>query len=244
MGKFKVAVLEDNKSFLKNLVTELKKTELVDVVCFDTDSERFITKVNEYKPDAVVLDIELDGESIDGIGVADILKLPVLFVSSKTQEFDGGIQDLELNLNVPIRRIAKTKLKNGLNFMLNKLISDVKGAKALNYIDIKLKEGYINVAIDSIVYIGTSKKEGSESNNKQIFFKDRKPGLLVDFSFKTRADKGFSTNQFIMVQKSYCVNKNCLPSGMRNLKTIVVEVFGKKEKIPISKEMQEIKAFF
>lgn len=247
MGEFNIAVLEDNKELLKNLVRNLKDTKLVTVVAHATTSIELFDKIEKQKPDALILDIELNGDSMNGIDVANVLKLPVLFVSGKTRDFDSEIQDLEINNDIPVHRISKSKLNNGLHKLLEKLIADVNAINSKNtpkYIDIKLRDEYPNVAIDSIVYLGTSKRAGSESNNKQIFFTDRKHGTLIDFTFARREDKGFSKEQFIQVQKSYCINKDFLPKGLKIPKEIEVEIFGKKEKIPISKEMQEVKKYY
>lgn len=247
MEEFNVAVLEDNKALLKDLIQKIKDTKLVTVISYATTSSELFNKIEKKKPDALILDIELNGDSMNGIDVANTLKIPVLFVSGKTRDFDSEIQDLEFNLDVPIRRISKSKLNNGLYKVLERLITDVNSVNSKNtpkYLDIKLKDEYPNIAIDSIVYISTSKNAGSESNNKQIFFTDREPGILIDFTFARRDDKGFSKEQFIQVQKSYCINKLFIPKSLKIPKEIEVKVFGKKEKIPISKEIQEVKKYY
>ena len=52
----------------------------------------------------------------------------------------------------------------------------------------------------------TDKNNGAESNNKLIYFTDRKHEILVDFSFSKMEAIGLSKNQFITIHKSYRVN--------------------------------------
>ena len=79
--KFKVAILEDSKLLLKDLKQNLEATGLVEVVAWASSSDEFFTKLNDCRPEAVLMDIDLAGESITGIDIANKLQLPVLFVS-------------------------------------------------------------------------------------------------------------------------------------------------------------------
>ena len=69
MSKLRVAVLEDEPEKLKHLVGLLRETQLVDVVAHSCLKDEFIQKVDAARPEALVLDIDLNGEPDGGIEV-------------------------------------------------------------------------------------------------------------------------------------------------------------------------------
>ena len=81
MTKIKIALLEDNKEQLKERRQILIDTGLADVAVWATSSGDFLNKINQTAVDALVVDIDLGGDSMNGLEVAFKLKLPVLFVS-------------------------------------------------------------------------------------------------------------------------------------------------------------------
>ena len=86
--------------------------------------------------------------------------------------------------------------------------------------------------MNSIVYLGTDKANGAESNNKQIFFSDRKPEILVDFSFSQMNKMGFNENKFITIHKSFRVNVDAIQQyqNTHEVEVIVMNGQGKTEK--------------
>ena len=205
--KIKVAILEDNKDLLKELKQTLEEIALVDVVAWATSSEEFLGKVEQTKPDALLLDIDLRGDSMSGLDIAHRLKLPVLFVSGKTVEFNHGIEDYNLNSEVPVQHITKPITDEKLRKILPKFIKEIETQQAKNFIYLDFANTRRNkIAIDTIVYLGTDKANGSDSNNKQIFFTNRKPEILIDFSFSKMEEDGFTKNKFITIHKSFRVN--------------------------------------
>jgi chemotaxis response regulator CheB len=57
MMKLRVAILEDSKALLKELKENVEATGLAEVVAWATNSEEFIEKLGEVKPEALLLDI-------------------------------------------------------------------------------------------------------------------------------------------------------------------------------------------
>lgn len=207
MNKLKVAILEDSKELLKNLKQNLEKTKLVDVVAFSTNSEDFLEKVSKCNPDALFLDIDLKNDSMSGLDIAYEKQLPVLFVSGKTQEFYSQIEELNLNSKNVIEHITKPITVEKLNKILPKFIKAINAFNETKYVFLDFASSKRNkISIDTIVYIGTDKANGAESNNKEIFFTDRKPEVLIDFSFTKMEEKGLNKNVFIQIHKSYRVN--------------------------------------
>ena len=207
MMKLQVAILEDSRALLKELKENVEATGLVEVVAWATNSEEFIEKVGEVKPEALLLDIDLGGDSMNGLDIANTLKLPVLFVSGKTRDFFQSIEELNINSEITIEHISKPITPEKLKKILPKFINEIRAMNQAQFVYIDFGDSRRNkIALDSIVCLHTDKKMGADSNNKLIYFTDRKKEVLVDFSFSKMEQHGFSKNQFITIHKSFRVN--------------------------------------
>jgi len=224
--KLKVAVLEDSKTLLKDLIQILDETRLVDVVAWATNSDEFIEKVKVTSPEALILDIDLSGDNMSGLDIAGKLKLPVLFVSGKIGDFYKNIEDLNLDSKAVIEHISKPITAEKLGKILQKFIDQINALNRMQFVYLDFPDSKRNkIAVDTIVYLGTDKNKGSESNNKEIYFSNRKSEILIDFSFTKMAEKGFGKNTFITIHKSFRVNVNRILSYKKHTHEIEVSVF-------------------
>jgi DNA-binding LytR/AlgR family response regulator len=207
MSKLRVAILEDDKLLLKNLKSSLEETALVEVVEYASSSSEFIAKVKESNPEALLLDIDLGSDSMSGIDVANMLKLPVLFVSGKTVEFNSAIEELNLNLPVTIQHITKPITVDKLSKILPKLINDINSLNRSQFVWLDFKGSTKNkISIDTIVYIETETGASGASNNKRIYFTNRVPETICNVSLKRIEDIGLDPKKFVFVRSSHRVN--------------------------------------
>lgn len=207
MNPLKVAILEDSKPLLKDLKQNLEDTGLVEVVAWATDTEDFFSKTQHARPDALILDIDICGDSMNGLDVANKLKLPVLFVSGKTKDFFSGIEELNLNSEKIVDHISKPITQDKLNKILPKFIKQVRLAQDSQFVYLDFNDSRRNkIAISDIVFLESDKLYGADTNNKRIYFTNRQPQTLVDFSFVKMEDKGLNRNLFITIHKSFRVN--------------------------------------
>jgi DNA-binding LytR/AlgR family response regulator len=241
MSLLKVAILEDNKMLLKELKENLEESQLVEVLVFATNSEEFLEKVAKSKIEALILDIDLIGDSMNGIDIASKLQLPVLFVSGKTKDFFLNIEDLNLNSDsIIVEHVSKPITTEKLNKILPKFINRIHSNNKAQFTYLDFGERRKNkIALSSIVFLESDKKYGAESNNKRIYFKDKPTESLIDFSFVKMKDIGFAKTQFIQSHRSYRVNKDYIESYNSLKHEIFVTALneaGKKElfKIPVS----------
>ncbi len=235
MSKLKVAILEDSPMLLKSLEDDLEETQLVEVVVRATNSTEFLEKTNSTKPEALILDIDLLGDSMNGIDIANKLKLPVLFVSGKTKEFNLGIENLDMDTTNPVFRITKPITLSKLKMILPKLISAINAINKAQFVRLDFNDSKRNkIAIDTIVFIETETGNSGASNNKRIYFTDRKPETVIDFSFSKMEEKGFDKCKFIITHKSYRLNiDKCLKYNNDHI--ISVEVMNENGKLEIKK---------
>lgn len=203
--KPKIAILEDSQILLSDLKGEIEKLDIAEPVICETDAISFIQKVREHTDiKIIVLDIEL-GQNLNGIDVANSLKMPTLFISGVTKEYLSQIENIELNFDFPIVDILKPATSEKIQKALSKLIKEVERfEQSQDTVTIKINDGFTKINQNDIVFIETI-TDGS--NNKQIYFVNRKPAVLNDFSFSKMMEKGFDIDLFINPHQSYRVNK-------------------------------------
>lgn len=244
MSKLKVAILEDSKQLLKDLKQNLEETDLVEVVAYATTSDEFLEKVAAAKPEALMLDIDLGGDSMNGLDIAHKLKLPVLFVSGKTKDFYQGIEDLNINSEISVEHISKPITIEKLKKILPKFINEISAMSKAKFVYLDFSESKRNkIAIDKIVFLETETGKSGLSNNKRIYFTDIKSEVLCDFSFTRMEEKGFSKNLFIQIHKSFRVNADKIIRYNKGTHEVEVEIFkstGKTEikNLPVSENFR------
>jgi DNA-binding LytR/AlgR family response regulator len=207
MSRLKVAVLEDSKVLLKELIANLKATDLVQVVAFSTQAEEFIEKVKSSDVEALLLDIDLAGDSMSGLDVAAYLKMPVLFVSGKTPKYVHQIEEHNFSSEIPVEHVSKPATLDRLKRALPKFIQQVEQYVRQTSIRLDFADSKGNlIRLDDIVYVETEQGKGGESGNKLIHFRSRPPERLIDLSFPALERAGLAKHKFIQPHKSYRVN--------------------------------------
>lgn len=233
MVKLRAAILEDNKEQLKDRKQNIEGTGLVEVVAWATSSEDFLLKVNESKTDVLILDIDLGGDSMSGLDIAYKMKLPVLFVSGHNAKNLPFIEKLKREFDIVVDHISKPFSDNDFLKTFARFIADVHSNLKTKFIYLDFGDTRHNkIDLDSIVYLCTDKNKGSESNNKLIFFTDRKPEILIDFSFSKMEDQGLIRNKFITIHKSFRINVDKISKYKKDTHEVEVEAMnnsGKKE---------------
>lgn len=207
MSKLKIAILEDSKLLLKEMKLNLEETGLVRVIVYAQKAEDFIGKVNATKIDAVVLDIDLAGDSMSGLDVASHLNKPVLFATGKTKKYIIEIEEHNLQSDLPVEHITKPVSKERLERILPKFIQRIKDYKRNTTIRLDFAGSKNNqIPLDQIVYVETEEGDSGKSMNKRMFFENRNPETIIDKSFRDLEKLGLVKHRFIQTHKSYRVN--------------------------------------
>lgn len=221
---WKLAILEDDAFQLKDLKETLSSIKEVEVVAWATGSSEFINLVEENRPDFIVTDINLNSDPSSGILVAHRLKLPVIFASGNNAAYLKDIESLKRDHDLLVDHITKPIREEDLIKTVHRFLQDLSLRKAASSVWLKIGEQREKLSISDIVYIGTDKKQGSASNNKVIYFRNRKPEILVDFSFVRMPQLGFDMSAFVQIHKSFIINKEHFISYDLHLKSIKVKV--------------------
>ena len=222
--KWKVAILEDDPYQLKDLKETLSLIPELDVVAWATGSQEFLEKVQNVRPDLIIVDINLNSDPSSGILVAHRLKLPVIFASGNNAAYLKDIEALKRDQDLPVDHITKPIREVDLMKTVDSFLRDLNIRRSVSYVWLKLGEIREKVQLSDIVYIAADKSHGSESNNKLICFTQRKPEVLIDFSFVRMAEHGFDMSRFVQIHKSFVVNKEHLFSYDPQNKVVRVKV--------------------
>lgn len=230
MSIWKLALLEDNLAFLQDRLRDLETLENVKVVAAATNSSEFLKEVERTKPDAILVDIELRNDSMNGLDVAYKLNLPVLFVSSENAKHIKQIEHLKFEQELVVEHITKPFTAKDFLKSVSRFLKDVKTAQQ-RFFKYRSKDSDRIVEFDAIVFLSSDKMEGSESNNKMIYFTNQLPDKLIDFSFSKMEERGFDTSQYITIHRSFRVNKNKIIRYDYSKSIVVVEFLTKHGKL-------------
>jgi two-component system LytT family response regulator len=199
--KYKVAVLEDEKTFLVELVSSLRRIDYIDVVAHDQTSEGFISKVREKRPDILLLDIHLKDESTTGLNVAELFELPVIFLSSERKNYLDSIDLIKLFGNFPVDQIGKTFKVEILKSMFEKFLPLVREFHKSQKIKIKpIGEEEILISPKDVTFIL------SQDGNQTFYFIQQKPIRVADKSIKHFVNNGFDEQRFYTFNRGFLLN--------------------------------------
>jgi len=228
MNKLKVALLEDDTFLIKDIKLSLEETGLVDIVFYAQSSIEFYQKMEHNQPEALLLDIDLRGERVSGLDIAGKFKLPSLFISGKTREFNTELEDLDTNFDFTVMRLRKPLVQDALVKTLKKFVKEIRSLQKSQTMRLKLlSQGWQIIPNDCIVFMSS---EGESSNNKEIYFSDRIPDVLVNFSFKRISDFGFDPDIFLRANKQRVVNRNNIANYRQKEHKILVKAINTSKK--------------
>ncbi len=207
MKKLRAAILEDNPILLKDLVRDIQELDKLEVVINSTSTSVFCKEVDEKKPDCLIMDIDISGDSINGIDICNKFKLPTLFVSGKNSEYYRDIEELNLNSDSSIMHISKPVTMEKLGKILPKFIKSISLQRP-SRVKLRIQGQDEFIELQEIVCLTIHQEESSrKSNNKRIYFTNRQPEILKDFSFTNLKPYGFPEEDFIQIHRSSVVNK-------------------------------------
>lgn len=206
---YRIALIEDNKKQLEKLAGYLEKIPNAQLVLKSSSSDDFFEHLKTATPDILVADLDLGNDSMSGIEVATELNLPVFFASINTADYIEDVEELKRDAEICVDHITKPFTEEQFAKSFIRFLKEVYLFSNLDYVHLDFNKTKRNkILIDDIVYLCADKRAGSESNNKQIYFINRKPENLIDFSFSKMEEKGLQKSQFVTVHKSFRVNKN------------------------------------
>lgn len=211
MDRLRVAVLEDDREDLKELVRMVRSSVIAEVVAHGHERTAFMEQVVITAPDAVLLDIDLNGEEKGGIEVAKALRLPVLFISGHLEKNLGEIEVLSYSdARLPVLHLRKPADEERLLKALGRLKHEIHALGLFKPIPIRLlRTGEEEmVPPERVVFIEVDPdRSQAQSNNKRIHFTDRKPERVANLTLRRLRDFGFPEELFVQLSADCAVNR-------------------------------------
>jgi len=210
--KLRLAILEDSALLLNDLRSTLEDNHLGEVVVCAQRSDDFLSQMQKKinNVDALILDITLEGDPMNGIDVANRFNLPILFITSHTKEYIFQIESLKIDKDMPIEFLTKPLNTEKLINLFGKFEKSIQAFKKHNKLNLKVmhqRNGEIEQ--NNIMFIKSI--DGSESNNKMIqLFNDEIPLEVSRISLGKFFELGLSEEMFVQTSQSYLVNKEIL----------------------------------
>lgn len=237
MTPLKAALLDDNQEQLHLNQRYLEQTGLIQVVTACVSAQAFMQEVKQTCPEVLFLDLNLGDSYMTGMEVAYQLQLPVLFVSSNTSQYIVEMEELKRRHDLCIDHLTKPFTEADFCKTAQRFVTEIHFFASRNFVHLDFGGFKRNkIGINSIVYLAADKSLGAESNNKQIYFTNRKSERLVDFSFTKMEEKGLLKSQFITIHKSFRVNKDHIKYYDKKEEMIEVDVYDTTGKI-VSKRL-------
>ena len=210
--KLRVALLEDSQLLLKDHFQKIKEHDLAEVRIKSTNAADFLNEFEEKKNyiDALVMDIDLIGESLNGIDIAKQLDFPVLFITGKTRDFIGQIEELRIFNEEPIEFLTKPVSDDKLIRIFEKFEQQIKYTQKSTYLELPFKDTYESkIAQKDIILIRS--KAGARNNEKEVVTtKKDEPFEVSKMSMKEFFASGLRKDQFEEIGQSYIINKDYL----------------------------------
>ncbi|GGG66152.1 LytR/AlgR family response regulator transcription factor [Epilithonimonas arachidiradicis] len=242
----RIAILEDNSKQLDKLEAYLNQIPNVQIVLKSRDSDHFFQEFPNAHPDILVADLDLGNDSMTGMEVAQEVRMPVFFASVNTADYIEDIENLKREAEICVDHITKPFKEEQFVKSFKRFLQEVSLFAKLQYVYLDFNKSKRNeILLDNIVYLCADKQAGSESNNKQIYFIDRKPENLIDFSFSKMEEKGLLKSQFLTIHKSFRVNRKYIQCYHKKTETVEITVYdgqGKTKKLhlPVSENYQSV----
>ena len=222
----RIAILEDNEKQLNKIEDYLSKISNVQIVIKSKSSNEFFEQLETAYPDILITDLDLGNDSMTGMEVAHEKRIPVFFASVNTADYIENIEDLKREADICVDHITKPFNEEKFIKSFKRFIKEVELFANIQYVYLNFNKTKKNkILIDEIVYLCADKQTGSESNNKQVYFINRKSENLIDFSFSKMEEVGLLPIQFVTIHKSFRVNKKFIERYLPKTKEIEVKIY-------------------
>jgi DNA-binding LytR/AlgR family response regulator len=243
--KLNIAILEDSAILLKELVRSIQDLKLAEVRVKANNSEDFINKIESYSGhiDALILDIDLAGDSMNGIDIANYFQKPVLFITGKTREYIDRIEELKIFKDTPVEFLTKTGNDEKLLIVFQKFEKQIRDNCKEEFISLKFINGF-NTSVKQSDIVLIESNPDSTSNNKLVYLiTSEEPREISKTSIKELFERGLSREKFVKTSQSCLINEAYLGSIEKDQSTYTFSYegqgFKRNQRIEISRDYRE-----
>jgi CheY-like chemotaxis protein len=220
MSRLKVAILEDDREALDRLDRMLNAIGSVQVVVKTDKVDVLYERIRTRAPDALLLDIEINSDEEAGLKIAERAKLPVLFISGRTDKDIRRIEQIQrARLLLPVEHLSKPYIELDLKQALERFILLIEAMSKPNLVWLpnpkREKEQFRLAEIVMIRVPGSDKHKDMRSseenkladgNNREVVFTERKPFIAANLTLERLSDYGFAEDSLVPISRGIYVN--------------------------------------
>jgi CheY-like chemotaxis protein len=239
MSKLKVAVLEDDLELLDRMLHLLKDLPSIEVVASSDRPVEFEERVRSRAPQALLLDIDIHGDKTAGLVIARRFKLPVLFISGRTQEDLRQIEELKrARWDMPIEPLTKPFNADTFKRAIVQFIRVHDAMAKPPVVVLRDERGdgrQIRLAEVVLIRVPGSEKPHdkrsaeeiahSKGQNREVLLTSAPPMIATNLTMERMADFGFPKDSMIPISRSAYVNPDRVVKF--NGAHIVIEYMGR-----------------
>ncbi len=228
--KYKILIVEDEPIIATDIEMTLEKLgyQVTDTV---EDAAMAIESIKNNKPDLILLDINIEGET-DGVMLAQDIntnyQIPFIYLTSNTDSFTINRVKRTNPAGFIVKPFTEKDLLSNIEIGLFKSIEPIKEKPKLAT-DIFVKEGsnLIKIQTKDLLFIK------ADDSYSKLFTKDKIYVISVNLG---KLFAKLPSDSFIRIHRSYIININFIDKITNGY------IILSKHKIPVSKSYQE--AFF
>lgn len=211
MQNIKILIIDDEQPARRKMRSFLKEQAGIELVIEAENGIEAVEKIQQYKPDLVLLDIQMPGmsgfEVIETIGVENMPT--VIFVTAydqyaldafEVQAIDYLLKpyDQDRFQKSFTRALQQIELKNNNTTILKNLLNEIKsGKKHLDRIMVNIGHRFLYVKVNSIIYISAEEKYVNLHTEKEIYLIRETMNNL---------EQQLDPTKFKRIHRSYIVN--------------------------------------
>jgi DNA-binding LytR/AlgR family response regulator len=209
MENIKVLIVEDQSLIAASIASTLKQHGL-EVVAISDSGEEAIEKVDEVKPDLILMDIELSG-ALDGIATAKVIQdkynIPIIYLSDYTDQKTVDRAKKTMPANYLSKPFLVPDLIRAIDIAFHNTSHSVKSkAKPVLKDRIFLKtdsQAFIKLEYDNVLYV--------EADRAYCCVVTTEKNYKLSVNMKHIYEQ-LDHNQFVKVHRSFVVNINKITS--------------------------------
>ena len=150
----RIALLEDSNRQLEKLQSYLSTIPHVDLVLKCSNSEDLLVEAQTVHPEILVTDLKLLNDSMNGLEVAEDLKIPVMFIGD-VKEYVREIENLKRDADICVDHITKPFSEEQFVKSFKRFLHEVNFFSPPQYVhlDFNKKKHKVDIKIKLIIIL-------------------------------------------------------------------------------------------
>ncbi len=209
LNKITAIIVDDEKPAREEMQEALKQFEKIEIIAICSNATQAIIDINNLKPDAVFLDIEMPG--INGFDLVNKLNYtPEIIFCTAYNQF--AIQAFEENaLDYLLKPIQVDRLQKTIEKLEQKIKINTSNTLANKRITLQNGNAYFITNLAEIYLIE------ADGNYLKYYFNNKK---VLKLGTLKKIESELPEEHFIKINRSQIINKNFIKTILNNVRNI------------------------